>query len=165
VSADVVSAEEARDLEYDANNVATWLRQLSREGATDDLAIARRLHASSLEHVARLARAVVTLHRELAVLRAQLPPLCAVHDALREAAALPGAGASGEEMVAAVRAQGAEAMRAKVLSATVLCTRACEASLKSGTMDERIRALLEVVASAHDLWVDLPLPGAEVSRG
>ena len=114
---------------------------------------------------ARLARTVIALHRELAVLRAQLAPLCAVHDALVAAAALPGAGASPEAMVAAVRAQGAEAMRAKVLSATVLCTRACEASLKSGTTDERIRALLEVVASAHDLWVDLPIPGAEVSRG
>ena len=105
------------------------------------------------------------VHRELAVLRAQLAPLLAVHDALVAAAALPGAGASPEAMVEAVRAQGAEAMRAKVLSATVLCTRACETSLKSGTTDERIRALLEVVASAHDLWVDLPIPGAEVSRG
>jgi len=37
---------------------------------------------------ARLARTVLTLHRELAVLRAQLPPLCAVHDALVAAAAL-----------------------------------------------------------------------------
>jgi hypothetical protein len=42
---------------------------------------------------------------ELAVLRAQLPPLLAVHDALVAAAALPGAGASGAEMVAAVRAK------------------------------------------------------------
>jgi hypothetical protein len=46
------------------------------------------------------------VHRELAVLRAQLAPLLAVHDALREAAALPGAGASGAEMVAAVRKKG-----------------------------------------------------------
>jgi hypothetical protein len=44
--------------------------------------------------------------RELAVLRAQLPPLCAVHDALVAAAALPGAGASPEAMVAAVRRKG-----------------------------------------------------------
>jgi hypothetical protein len=43
---------------------------------------------------------------ELAVLRAQLPPLLAVHDALVAAAALPGAGASGEEMVAAVLRKG-----------------------------------------------------------
>ncbi len=54
----------------------------------------------------RLARTVLTLHRELAVLRAQLPPLLAVHDALVAAAALPGAGASGEAMVAAVRRKG-----------------------------------------------------------
>jgi hypothetical protein len=39
-----------------------------------------------------------------------------VHDALVAAAALPGAGASGEEMVAAVRAQGAEAMRAAIVA-------------------------------------------------
>jgi hypothetical protein len=36
----------------------------------------------------RLARTVVTLHRELAALRAQLPPLCAVHDALDAAESL-----------------------------------------------------------------------------
>jgi hypothetical protein len=54
---------------------------------------------------ARLARTVIALHRELAVLRAQLAPLLAVHDALVAAAALPGAGASPEAMVAAVRAK------------------------------------------------------------
>lgn len=50
---------------------------------------------------------LVAQDTELAVLRAQLAPLCAVHDALVAAAALPGAGASGEEMVAAVREKGA----------------------------------------------------------
>jgi predicted lipid-binding transport protein (Tim44 family) len=55
---------------------------------------------------------VLTLGRELAVLRAQLPPLLAVHDALVAAAALPGAGASGEEMVAAVRAKASADARA-----------------------------------------------------
>jgi hypothetical protein len=156
---DEVSAEKAQQV-IDAVNAACELGGMS----SDEEAAALTMES--------LARTVLTLHAreaaqatELAVLRAQLPPLLAVHDALVAAAALPGAGASPEAMVAAVRAQGAEAMRATVLSATVLCTRACEASLKSGTMDERIRALLEVVASAHDLWVDLPIPGAEVSRG
>jgi len=156
---DEVSAEKAQQV-IDAVNAACELGGMS----SDEEAAALTTEA--------LARTVLTLHArlsaqatELAVLRAQLAPLCAVHDAIVAAAALPGAGASGEAMVAAVRAQGAETMRAKVLSATVLCTRACEASLKSGTTDERIRALLEVVASAHDLWVDLPIPGAEVSRG
>jgi hypothetical protein len=152
VSADVVSAEEAQKV---LRGVAL-AREIGGMGS-DEAAVSVVME--------NLARTVLTLHCELAVLRAQLGPLCAVHDALVAAAALPGAGASPEAMVAAVRAQGAEAMRATVLSATVLCTRACEASLKSGTMDERIRALLEVVASAHDLWVDLPIPGAEVSRG
>jgi hypothetical protein len=71
-----------------------------------------RVLLAEMEHMdrghwlaARLARTVITLHRELAVLRAQLGPLCAVHDALVAAAALPGAGASGEAMVAAVRAK------------------------------------------------------------
>lgn len=151
MSDDEVSAEKAQQV-IDAVNAACELGGMS----SDEEAAALTTEA--------LARTVIALHRELAVLRAQLGPLCAVHDALVAAAALPGAGATPEAMVAAVRAQGAEAMRAKVLSATVLCTRACEASLKSGTMDERIRALLEVVASAHDLWVDLPPPGTEVSR-
>ena len=87
MSADVVSAEEAQGM-LDRDRIAREVYGL--HGGYDG---------------ARLARTVVTLHRELAVLRAQLGPLCAVHDALVAAAALPGAGASPEAMVAAVRAQ------------------------------------------------------------
>jgi hypothetical protein len=159
MSDDVVSAEKAQQV-IDAVNAACELGDMSSTEEAAALTMESLAHTVIALHAREAAQAT-----ELAVLRAQLPPLLAVHDALVAAAALPGAGASPEAMVAAVRAQGAEAMRATVLSATVLCTRACEASLKSGTMDERIRALLEVVASAHDLWVDLPIPGAEVSRG
>ena len=55
---------------------------------------------------ARLARTVIALHRELAVLRAQLGPLCAVHDALVAAARDAGwrdADATGESLVVWVR--------------------------------------------------------------
>jgi hypothetical protein len=65
-----------------------------------------RAEVESLRELARGATATALAQAtELAVLRAQLPPLLAVHDALVAAAALPGAGASGEAMVAAVRAQ------------------------------------------------------------
>jgi hypothetical protein len=87
VSNDVVSAEEAQGM-LDRDRIAREVYGM--HGGYDG---------------ARLARTVLTLHRELAVLRAQLAPLLAVHDALVAAAALPGAGASPEAMVAAVRAQ------------------------------------------------------------
>jgi hypothetical protein len=103
VSTDVVSAEKAQQV-ISAVNAACELGGMS----SDEEAAALTMES--------LARTVLTLHRELAVLRAQLAPLCAVHDALVAAAALPGAGASGEEMVAAVRAQGAEAMRAAIVA-------------------------------------------------
>lgn len=61
---------------------------------------------------ARLARTVVTLHRELAVLRAQLAPLCAEHDALWAASGITDAGASPDALVAAVRAQACAGARA-----------------------------------------------------
>jgi len=62
----------------------------------------------SLRELARGATATaLALTAERDALRAQLGPLCAVHDALVEAAALPGAGASPEAMVAAVREKGA----------------------------------------------------------
>ncbi len=85
---DVVSAEEAREM-LDRDRIAREVYGM--HGGYDG---------------ARLARTVIALHGELAVLRAQLAPLLAVHDALVAAAALPGAGASGEEMVAAVRRKG-----------------------------------------------------------
>ena len=110
VSTDVVSAEKAQQV-IDAVNAACELGDMS---STEE--------AAALTTEA-LARTVLTLHArlsaqatELAVLRAQLGPLLAVHDALREAAALPGAGASGEEMVAAVRRKGAEAVRDAAMS-------------------------------------------------
>ena len=87
MSNDVVSAEEAQGM-LDRDRIAREVYGM--HGGYDG---------------ARLARTVLTLHRELAVLRAQLAPLLAVHDALVAAAALPGAGASGEAMVAAVRAK------------------------------------------------------------
>jgi hypothetical protein len=85
---DEVSAEEAREM-LDRDRIARDVYGL--HGGYDG---------------ARLARTVIALHRELAVLRAQLAPLLAVHDALVAAAALPGAGASPEAMVAAVRRKG-----------------------------------------------------------
>jgi len=91
-----VSAEKAQQV-IDAVNAACELGGMS----SDEEAAALTTEA--------LARTVLTLHRELAVLRAQLGPLCAVHDALVAAAALPGAGASPEAMVSAVRAQAMEA--------------------------------------------------------
>ena len=66
-----------------------------------------RAEVESLRELARGATATaLALTAERDVLRAQLAPLCAVHDALVAAAALPGAGASPEEMVAAVRRKG-----------------------------------------------------------
>ena len=66
-----------------------------------------RAEVESLRELARGATATaLALTAERDALRAQLAPLCAVHDALREAAALPGAGASPEEMVAAVLRKG-----------------------------------------------------------
>lgn len=65
-----------------------------------------RAEVESLRELARGATATACrVVRELAVLRAQLAPLLAVHDALVAAAALPGAGASPEAMVAAVMAK------------------------------------------------------------
>jgi hypothetical protein len=99
MSDDVVSAEKAQQV-IDAVNAACELGGMS----SDEEAAALTMES--------LARTVIALHAreaaqatELAVLRAQLAPLLAVHDALVAAAALPGAGASGEAMVAAVRAQ------------------------------------------------------------
>jgi hypothetical protein len=113
VSTDVVSAEKAQQV-IDAVNAACELGGMS---STEEAA------ALTMES---LARTVLTLHAreaaqatELAVLRAQLAPLLAVHDALVAAAALPGAGASPEAMVAAVRAQGVAAERER-------CARLCD---------------------------------------
>ncbi len=92
MSADVVSAEEAQKV---LRGVAL-AREIGGMGS-DEAAVSVVME--------NLARTVLTLHCELAVLRAQLGPLLAVHDALVAAAALPGAGASPEEMVAAVRAK------------------------------------------------------------
>ena len=129
---DEVSAEKAQQV-IDAVNAACELGGMS----SDEEAAALTMES--------LARTVLTLNArlsaqatELAVLRAQLAPLLAVHDALVAAAALPGAGASGAEMVAAVRAQAMEA-----------CARIAE---DHGRMS---------VASAIRLAVE---DGAEVSR-
>jgi hypothetical protein len=83
-----------------------------------------RAEVESLRELARGATATaLALTAERDALRAQLAPLCAVHDALVAAAALPGAGASPEAMVAAVRnkgvAEGAALMHT-VISGAVL---------------------------------------------
>jgi hypothetical protein len=66
-----------------------------------------RAEVESLRELARGATATaLALTAERDALRAQLAPLCAVHDAIVAAAALPGAGASGEQMVAAVLRKG-----------------------------------------------------------
>jgi hypothetical protein len=99
MSDDVVSAEKAQQV-IDAVNAACELGGMGSDEAAVSVVMER------------LARTVLTLHArlsaqatELAVLRAQLSPLLAVHDALVAAAALPGAGASGVELVAAVWAK------------------------------------------------------------
>jgi hypothetical protein len=76
----------------------------SRDYGDEMIAATREALGAADDESAVAAASRVTA--ELAVLRAQLAPLCAVHDALVAAAALPGAGASGEEMVAAVRRKG-----------------------------------------------------------
>lgn len=101
-----------------------------------------------------LARTVVTLHRELAVLREQLGPLCAVHDALREAAALPGAGPSPEEMVAAVREKGAA-------EGYALANRFFADAAEMLTTAEGTKAVLGALAAHRRATRD----GEEVSRG
>lgn len=68
------------------------------------------LIVSAVNALPGLLNALDAAERERDVLRAQLAPLLAVHDALVAAAALPGAGASPEAMVAAVRAQGARVL-------------------------------------------------------
>ncbi len=149
---DVVSAEKAQQV-IDAVNAACELGDMS----SDEEAAALTTEA--------LARTVITLHAreaaqatELAVLRAQLPPLLAVHDALVAAAALPGAGASPEAMVAAVRrkgvTEGAGTMKASVVG--LLLDRGA-ASGRHAFVRENERAAAAVLA--------LPLPGAEVSCG
>ena len=155
---DEVSAEKAQQV-ISAVNAACELGGMS----SDEEAAALTMES--------LARTVLTLHAreaaqatELAVLRAQLAPLCAVHDALVAAAALPGAGASPEAMVAAVRAQGAEAMRASI-SAT-LDARADRLGKSTLPREGDIAAVFaEAAAVARGVPVRaLPLPGAEVSR-
>ena len=72
-----------------------------------------RAEVESLRELARGATATaLALTAERDALRAQLAPLCAVHDALVAAAALPGAGASPEAMVEAVRAKASADARA-----------------------------------------------------
>ncbi len=132
---DEVSAEKAQQVIY-AVNAAREIGGMSSTEEADTLTMERlartvltlhaRLSAQRDEAVraTELARAELAAERTLlnralsreAALNAQLGPLCAVHDALVAAAALPGAGASGEAMVAAVRAQGAEAVRDAAMS-------------------------------------------------
>lgn len=95
-----------------------------------------RAEVESLRELARGATATaLALTAERDVLRAQLGPLCAVHDALVAAAALPGAGASPEAMVAAVRAQGAEAMRERILDELRYITADDERAIRALPLD------------------------------
>jgi hypothetical protein len=204
VSADVVSAEEAQGMldrdriarevygmhgGYDgarlARTVITLHRELdavtaerdtaleecsslarSRDYGDEMIAATREALGAADDESAVAAASRVTT--ELAVLRAQLPPLLAVHDALVAAAALPGAGASGEEMVAAVRAQGAEEMLTAVddLLDTALRHHSGRERDVKLPIEER-GAAWERAAAVEALMGDvraLPLPGAEVSR-
>ena len=97
---DEVSAEKAQQV-IDAVNAACELGDMS----SDEEAAALTTEALACTVIALHAREAAQAS-ELAVLRAQLGPLCAVHDALVAAAALSGAGASGEQMVAAVKRKG-----------------------------------------------------------
>ncbi len=183
MSTDVVSAETAQQV-IDAVNAAREIGGMSSTEEADTLTMERlartvltlhaRLSAQRDEAVraTELARAELAAERTLlnralsreAALNAQLGPLCAVHDALREAAALPGAGASGAEMVAAVRAQGAEAMRADI--SAILDARADRLGKSTLPREGDIAAVFaEAAAVARGVPVRaLPLPGAEVSR-
>jgi hypothetical protein len=172
VSTDVVSAEKAQQV-ISAVNAACELGGMS----SNEEAAALTMES--------LARTVIALHAreaaqatELAVLRAQLAPLLAVHDALVAAAALPGAGASGEAMVAAVRAkawaEGVEAMRSALDNAlvTLACCAEVDAGLGADRDEEQTtkasafdRALAMLRAMPTPRAALIPLPGAEVSRG
>ncbi len=151
VSADVVSAEKAQQV-IDAVNAACELGDMS----SDEEAAALTMES--------LARTVLTLGRELAVLRAQLPPLCAVHDALVAAAALPGAGASPEAMVAAVRVRGAREMLTAVdalLDAALRHHSARERNMRlpleeRGAAWERAAAVESARAAIRALPLDAP---------
>jgi hypothetical protein len=100
MSDDVVSAEKAQQV-IDAVNAACELGDMSSTEEAAALTMESLAHTVIALHAREAAQAT-----ELAVLRAQLAPLLAVHDALVAAAALPGAGASPEAMVAAVRRKG-----------------------------------------------------------
>ncbi len=105
MSDDVVSAEKAQQV-IDAVNAACELGDMSSTEEAAALTMESLAHTVIALHAREAAQAT-----ELAVLRAQLAPLLAVHDALVAAAALPGAGASPEAMVAAVRAKASAAAR------------------------------------------------------
>lgn len=124
-------------------NVSTEVHDLIALRAALYEARTQRMDAWEDEDLAKAraetaAEKLAAAERELAVLRAQFPPLLAVHDAL-VAAALPGAGVSPEEMVAAVRAQawaeGVEAMRSVLDNALV--TLACCAEVDAGLGADR----------------------------
>jgi hypothetical protein len=127
-----------------------------------------RAEVESLRELARGATATaLALTAERDVLRAQLAPLCAVHDALVAAAALPGAGASPEAMVAAVRAQGAEAMRNAIVARLRKRAEVLGASFADGEIEEETEESgrwVELLDAAQAIRA-LPIPGAEVSRG
>lgn len=179
---DEVSAEEAQmllDASPDLAESVVTGRDILDNATTagrQRVEVCRAMDA--LSDVERLARTVVTLHRDLAVLRTQLAPLLAVHDALVAAAALPGAGVSPEAMVAAVRAQawaeGVEAMRSVLDNAlvTLACCAEVDAGLGADRDEEQTtkasafdRALAMLRAMPAPRAALIPLPGAEVSRG
>lgn len=117
-----------------------------------------------------LLNALDATERERDVAIAQLAPLLALHDAVRAAAALPGAGHTPEEVVAALRGQGAEAMRKACAEA--IASRASQAALRAehtsphDDSDDAVRATAaeHALDGALNAIRALPLPGAEVSR-
>lgn len=163
-------------------NVSTEVHDLIALRAALYEARTQRMDAWEDEDLAKAraetaAEKLAAAERELAVLRAQFPPLLAVHDALVAAAALPGAGVSPEEMVAAVRAQawaeGVEAMRSVLDNAlvTLACCAEVDAGLGADRDEEQTtkasafdRALAMLRAMPAPRAAFIPLPGAEVSQ-
>jgi len=130
-----------------------------------------RVHRTDLADV---LDALDAAERDLDVMRRQQAPLLASHDALCRAAGLPGAGASAEEMVAAVRAKARREARDAALRE---CLDIAESELRRYNSRERdVKLTLEergvaweraaAVEAIVDEIRDLPLLGdVEVSRG
>jgi len=185
-------AQEERDALRTALDVMQGERDVARLGratAWEDLArigrfvgcdslVGEEIFAAvedALVHEPAFARtAAERAERDLDVMRRQQAPLLASHDALCRAAGLPGAGASAEEMVAAVRAKARREARDAALRE---CLDIAESELRRYNSRERdVKLTLEergvaweraaAVEAIVDEIRDLPLLGdVEVSRG